>query len=142
MKKILLLLLLPLFLLTSCEKEKTIDADDLPASANGFVDTHFPNEGITQVTRVWDDLRISYKVYLTNGARLDFNRQGDIIEMQCHSGLPDSVFPLLVLDYVRTHYPGVFIRGWERDHEIREVKLSNGLKLEFDKPGNFLRIDD
>ncbi len=48
MKKIFLLMTLSAFLLVSCDKEKVVQEDDLPANASGFVTTHYPGKQILQ----------------------------------------------------------------------------------------------
>lgn len=139
MKRILVFLGLSL-LLVACDKEKVINADKLPADANGFIRTHFAAQQVTQTVREWDDLKISYHVYLNNGTRLDFDWHGHIKKMDSNNALPSSAFASLIVSYVQTHYPGQDIRFWEDDDATQDVRLSGGVKLEFDKHGNFLRI--
>lgn len=128
-------------LLVACDKEKVVQSDDLPASASGFVTTHYAGKQILQVVKELDNLKTYFHVYLDNGSKLDFSRKGDIKKIEGVETVPNTVIPVLILDYVDTHYPNDFIRGWEIDDATQDIKLSTGLKLEFDKNGNFLRID-
>ena len=142
MKKFILAMSMPaLFLLVSCEKEKVIGNDDLPAKASNFIETHYAGKHIRQVVKERDDLKIEYHVYLDNNTKLDFNKDGDIKEIEGTERIPDDVLPALVLQYVNTHYPAAFIRGWNPDENDQEVKLSTGVELLFDSNGNFIRID-
>ena len=127
-------------LLVACDKEKVIQPGDLPANASGFISTHYSGKQILQVIKELDNLKTYYHVYLDNGSKLDFSRQGDIKKIEGVEAIPDTVIPSLILTYVDTNYPNDFIRGWEMDDAIQEIKLSNDLNLEFDKNGNFLRI--
>jgi hypothetical protein len=139
MKKFILMTL-SAFFLVACDKEKVVQADDLPANASGFVSTHYPGKQILQVVKELDNLKTYYHVYLNNGTKLDFSRQGNIREIEGTERIPDTVIPVLILDYVAAHYSAAFIRGWEIDDTKQEVSLSTDIELEFDKNGNFLRV--
>lgn len=141
MKKLLLLLAVPVLLLSACKKEKVIDDNDLPRDARDFIATHFAGITISQSVREWDDTKWKYEVYLSNGTKLEFNHKGEIEEISGNSALPDSALPSLLVSYVRTNYPDEYIRKWELDSTTQEITLSNNVELVFDKQGNFLRID-
>ncbi|MEP7374178.1 MAG: PepSY-like domain-containing protein [Chitinophagaceae bacterium] len=141
MKKIFLLMTLSVLLLVACDKEKVVQSDDLPANASGFVTTHYASKQILQVVKELDNLKTYFHVYLNNGSKLDFSRKGDIKKIEGVEAIPDTVIPSLILNYVDTHYPNDFIRGWEIEDATQNVKLSTSIQLEFDKNGNFLRVD-
>ncbi len=140
MKNFFILMTLSAFLFVSCDKEKVVQSDDLPATASGFVTTHYSGKQILQVVKELDNLKTYYHVYLNNGTKLDFSRQGNIKKVEGTEKIPDTVIPLLILNYVNTNYPAAFIRGWDIDDTEQEIKLSTDRELEFDKNGNFLRI--
>ncbi len=142
MKKVFAMLVVAALLLTACDKEKIVGNDDLPATATAFITTHYSSAQIRQVVKERDDLKTYFHVYLDNGTRLSFSRQGDIREIKGTEPIPGAVLPALLLNYVTTNYPDAFIKEWELDDTGHEVKLSSNIKLEFDKNGNFLRIDD
>ena len=127
-------------LLVACDKEKVVQSDDLPAIASGYVSTHYTGNQILQVVKELDNLKTYYHVYLDNGTKLDFSRQGNIKKIEGTEAIPDTVIPALILNYIDTNYPSAFIRGWNIDDATQEVKLSTDTELEFDKNGNFLRI--
>ena len=127
-------------LLVACDKEKVVYSDDLPANARGFITTHYSGKQILQVVKELDNLKTYYHVYLNNGTKLDFSRQGNIKKVEGTEEIPDTVIPLLILNYVDTNYPAAFIRGWDLDDTKQEIKLSTDIELEFDKNGNFLRV--
>lgn len=142
MNKMSLILLSFAFIFASCEKEKVVSENDIPANSKNYITTHFPDQKITQAIKEIDDLRTTYIVYLDNSVKLEFNKSGEIRKIEGNSELPDSVIPSQILTYVESNYPSEYIKKWELDDNRQEVKLSNGLDLEFDKNGNFLRIDD
>lgn len=128
-------------LLVACDKEKVVQSEELPADASGFIAAHYDGRQILQVVRELDNLKTYFHVYLDNGTKLDFSRKGEIIKIEGVEAIPDTVIPLLILDYVDMHYPNDFIRGWQIEGATQDIKLSTDIKLEFDKNGNFLRID-
>jgi hypothetical protein len=140
MKKMYSLMLLSVLSLIACNKEKTIQPDDLPANASGYVTTHFASQQIIQTVKERDDLKLSYFVYLNNGTKLEFNREGEIRDIDGTTAVPNSALPSLILSYVQSHYPAAFIKGWRIGDTRQDIKLSTGTNLEFDRNGNFLRV--
>ena len=140
MKKIFILMTLSALLFVACDKEKVVQSDDLPADASSFVSAHYPGKQILQVVKELDNLKTYYHVYLNNGSKLDFSRQGNIQKIEGTEAIPDTVIPELILDYVYDHYQDDFIRAWELKDATQEIKLSAGVGLEFDKNGIFLRV--
>jgi len=140
-KNYLWMLLSLLILAGSCDKEKVVPPDGLPRKAQAYISQHFSEHTILQVVKERDDLKTSYDVYLSGGYNLDFDRKGDIIGVEGSAKLPDSVIPVRILAYVNEHFPEHYITEWEWDDHGQEVKLTQGLELQFDKSGNFLRID-
>ena len=129
------------FLLIACDREKVVQSTDLPANASGFVSTHYPGNHILLVVKELDNLKTYFHVYLDNGTKIDFTRLGDLKKIEGMEAIPNTVIPVIILNYVNTNYPNDFIRGWEIEDATQDTKLSTGLTLEFDTNGNFLRID-
>lgn len=142
MKRIFPLITALVLVLASCDKEKVVSANDLPATSTSYINTHFAGQQILQVVKERDDLKTTYKVYLNNGTKLEFNKDGEIYDIESNEALPSSVIPSSILSYVTTNYPTLYITEWELDKTTQEVKISNGLTLVFDRNGTYLRIDD
>jgi hypothetical protein len=140
MKKFLLMTLAAL-MLVACDKEQAVLADDLPANAIGFVEAHYDGKKIMYVIKELDNLKTYYHVYLDNGTKLDFSRQGVVKKIEGTEAIPDTVIPQLILDYVDVNYPNEFIRGWEIRNASQNIQLSGDVELEFDTNGNFLRVN-
>lgn len=139
--KILLIATAFLFSLTSCEKEKILTISELPTEITAYVSTHFPNNTITQAIMERDGLSKTYDILLSENINLEFNRKKEIIEIDGETQLPNSVIPEKILQYVTVNYPTNFITDWKLDGKNQEVQLDNGLNLEFNMKGDFLRID-
>lgn len=142
MKRIFPLMAALVFALASCDKEKVVSSNDLPATSTTFINTHFAGKDILQVVKETDDLKTTYKVHLSGGTKLEFNKDGEIYDIESNEALPSSVIPTSIQNYVTANYPTFHIKEWEIDKTTQEIKMSNGLTLVFDKNGTFLRIDD
>lgn len=141
MKKSILFLFLPFLFLIACQKEKDISVNDLPATSNSFIAAHFGGLKVTKVVKDFDNLKVTYEVYLSDGTKLEFDKNGVIIEMERNSALPESTLPAALVQYVKDNYPDQSIFRWEKESNGQEIKLSNGVELKFDLNGNFLRVD-
>lgn len=135
------LALLMLFSFSSCDKEEILSDEKFPDEITLFISTHFPDNEIRQVVKDNDGFNRTYDVVLSGNIKLEFNRKKEIIDIESDSKLPDSVIPVKILQYVNENYPDDFISSWELDGKKQKVELNGGLDLEFDKNGNFLRID-
>ncbi len=80
---------------------------------------------------------IAYKTTVA----LDFNSSYEITDIDGTTQLPDSVIPQAILDYVAQSYPANFITDWELERNHQQIELNNGLELEFELNGAFIRID-
>jgi len=134
-------LLFSLSIIASCDKETIVGESDLPVEIKTYIETHFPASTISRAVKDKDGTEL-YEITLTNGVKLEFNKQNEIIDIDGNSKLPDSVIPSLLLNYSNTNYPTNFITGWELMGSEQEVKLNNGLELIFNIAGDFIRIDN
>ncbi len=141
MKRLFLLALVP-FLLISCEKEEILPLTDIPSEISNYVSTHFPENPIIQAIKDTDGFELTYDITLEGGLFLKFNRKKEVIDIEGLTKLPDSVIPAKLLEYATTNYPDNYIIGWELDDRNQQIKLENGLELEFNMNGDFLRIDN
>ncbi|MBX2909884.1 MAG: PepSY-like domain-containing protein [Chitinophagales bacterium] len=135
------LVALLLLLATGCEKEKVIAAQDLPATVQTYISTHFTGNSITKAVKQKDKNEL-YEVTLSDGTKLEFNAQNEVIDIDGKSKLPNSVIPNKILDYVTVNYPSNYIVGWELQNGNQEVQLNNQTVLLFNSAGDFLRIEE
>ncbi|MBE8728032.1 PepSY-like domain-containing protein [Flavobacterium hungaricum] len=151
MKRILLSGFIALSLLlttTSCDNDDdhdtVITAADLPAAATGFITAYFPNatyQSIKKQNKADSDGSI-YDVYLTNGFDIDFDVNGNWVDIDGnYQAIPVELIPEKINAYVTTNYPNLFVTSIDNETTSTEVELSNNLELVFDLQGNFLRID-
>ena len=141
MKRLFLLAVVPL-LLISCEKEEILPLTEVSSVISNYTSTHFPDNPIIQSIKDTDGFELSYDIALKGGFFLEFNRKKEVIDIEGLSKLPDSAIPAKLLEYMPSNYPDNFIIGWELDDRNQQIKLENGLELEFNMNGVFLRIDN
>lgn len=123
------------------------NVDALPQNSRDFINQHFSGATISSVTEdnSWEfwDKDEKYEVRLSNGIKLDFNKNGEVTEVDSNRGemIPEAALPNNIVSYVKSNYAGAQIISWEKDDDDQEVKLSNGIELEFDAQGNFRKVD-
>lgn len=129
-------------LLAGCDKEdEIVPKSELPAEIQTYISTHFPSNSISQVKVDKEISNKSYEVMLDGGIYLDFNSNNQVVDIDGYTKLPDSVIPSKILAYVAQNYPSNVITDWELDDNHQQVGLDNGIELEFNMSGNFIRID-
>ncbi|WP_367916225.1 PepSY-like domain-containing protein [Leadbetterella sp. DM7] len=142
MKKLsFILMLIPAAFMSACESQKVLAENEIPSAITTYVSTHFPAARILQAVKDKEGLSKSYDVILEGNISLEFNKKHEITSIESRSALPDSVIPEKILAYVKANYPNHSILQWELDDNRQQVELDNHLELEFNKAGDFLRID-
>ena len=127
----------------SCDKNQMIEEQDLPQQARTFIATHFQGQTMIFSLKERDDLSLSYEVRLSDGFELDFDRKGEVTNIDGNgSKLPDSVLPVLMREYLTAKFPGNWVTDWDKERYGQKVELDNGIELAFDSKGNFLRYED
>ena len=127
----------------SADNDKIITKEMLPVNAQSFIDTYFSGLKISYAKLERDFLEHSYEVVFTDGAKLEFTRNGEWKDVDCrYSEVPSVIVPDAIKDYVKAHYPDAKILKIERDANDYEVKLSNRLELTFNKRFQIVDIDN
>jgi hypothetical protein len=123
----------------------TVSPSSLPASILMYVSTNYPGTTITKAERY----ATKYEVRLSNLVKLEFTLAGAFIEVSGGGSgganddgdhIDPATLPVAIKNYIATNYPGVTITKAEKSATEYEVRLSNGLKLEFYLDGSFKEI--
>lgn len=130
--------------LSACASNpQLITFEELPQGAKTFITTYFDATDISFVQTEKDGLHNDYDVRLKDGTEIDFDHKGNLEEIDCQAkAVPAGIVPGKITDYVATRFADAFIVKYAIDRREQKVELNNSLELEFDKDGNFLRIDD
>ncbi len=146
--KRLTIILAPLFvalsvLPASAGNDRIITVGELPAASQQFISTCFKEVEVSyaKVDEEWFDKE--YKVVFVDGSKIEFVRSGAWKEVDCKYGeVPAGVVPAPIRDCVATRFSDRRIVSIERDRRSYDVKLDNGLELEFDADFRLVDIDD
>ena len=116
--------------------DRVITYDQLPQTAQTFLKANFASKVPLLVTADWDDYTIRYE----SGEKIEFDRSGNWKEVECYSSkVPAGAVPAQISNYISKNYPGKSIIKLERHRSVYEVKLNNGMEIEFNH--NFQVID-
>ena len=118
------------------DDDRVITYQQLPQTAQTFLKQHFAKKVPLVVTADWDDFTIVYE----SGEKVEFDRNGQWKEIVCRtSKVPNDVVPQQIQTYIQTNYPGKIVVKLDRHRSVYEVKLNNGIEIEFNR--NFQVID-
>jgi len=120
------------------------DVNLLPTEARELIKSHFAEASISYLKVDKNLFRVEgYDVRLTDGTELDFNSKGQWTEIEAEkNAVPASLIPDVIKKYMKQNYNGQRVKKIKHNRRGYELKLSNGLEVEFDNMGNFLRLDD
>ena len=146
MKKVssLLLALVMVVALSSCEKEEVVGIEEIPSVGQAFLDEHFGDQTVVSVKREKESSEgVEYEVRLDNGVTVKFDKGGnwEDVDAPVNGSLPTTFILTPIVDYVEAEYPNVWIKGIDKERQGFDVELTNGVDLVFDTEGNFVRID-
>ena len=120
--------------------DKPITFEQLPAKAQQFIKTNFPQEKIAFTSLDRDIFGDTYDVLFASGTKLEFTDKGEWKEIECkYSTVDEKFIPEQIRKYVTDTYPGTKYVKIEKGKNGYEVELTNGLELTFDR--NFVLID-
>jgi hypothetical protein len=144
--KITVILAVVLILMTGCVygQDRPISPNQLPKTAKNFLAVNFKGVAAGSVIEDREIYGIDeYKVRLANGMKVEFDSKGNWKEVDGeHQKVPYGFIPANIRNYVAKSFPNTHIIKIERKSWSYKAELSNGIDLEFDKNGNFKRIDD
>ncbi len=119
-----------------------IPVSQLPEAAKSFVQKQFPKQKISRAEKDIDGI-VNYEVRLSNGAELDFDKDGNWQKIDCkRKAVPAVLVPNAISSYVKQNYPKSIILKIEKKQFGYEIDLSKGPDLNFDQKGTFIGIDD
>ena len=143
MKSIKAILLLVVMMAMSfnakADHDQVIPFDQMPEAAQTFLKQYFANKVPLLVTVDWDDYTICYE----SGEKVEFNQQGDWKEIDCRASMvPQELIPEEIKANIASTFPGAIILKIDRNRRGYEVKLNNGLEVEYSPNFQVIDIDD
>ena len=143
MKKIQAVLLLMAMMALSfnakADHDQVITFDQMPEAAQTLLRQHFANKVPLVVTVDWDDYTIRYE----SGEKVEFDKQGNWKEIDCRATqVPVELIPEQIKSNIQATFPGAIILKLDRNRRGYEVKLNNGLEVEYSPTFDVIDIDD
>lgn len=148
MKRILRILMIAICCMVSCNmvanagNDKPISVNALPAKAQALLSQHFNGQKVMLATIESGVVSRSYDVVLQNGTKLEFDKKGNLAEIDCKQAtVPDQLIPQAIKNYLMANYAGQSVKKIEMNKNEYEVELANGLDLTFNKHFQLIDID-
>ncbi len=148
MKRILRILMIAICCMVSCnmvanaDNDKPISVNTLPAKAQTLLSQHFNGQKVILATIETGVINKSYDVVLQNGTKLEFDKKGNLTEIDCKQGkVPAKLIPQAIRNYLKKNYPAQAVKKIEMSKNEYEVELANGLDLTFNKHFQLIDID-
>ena len=148
MKRIFRILMIAICCMVSCNmaanagNDKPISVNALPAKAQTLLNNHFNSQKVMLATIESGVVSRSYDVVLQNGKKLEFDKKGNLTEINCKQGIvPALLIPQAIKNYLKDNYAGQSVKKIEMNKNEYEVELTNGLDLTFNKHFQLIDID-
>lgn len=124
-------------------KVYTTDVSALPQNSRQFLTTHFNEIKVAHISieKNWYGIK-DYTVILTDGTEVEFHKNGEWKEVDRRNmAVPSAILIAPITDYVKTNFSENYIVSIEVDNRKYEVKLNNGIELDFDRNGRLKKVD-
>ena len=148
MKRIFRILMIAICCMVSCNmvanagNDKPISVNALPAKAQTLLNNHFYGQKVMLATIESGVVSRSYDVVLQNGTKLEFDKKGNLKEIDCKQGIvPALLIPQAIKNYLKDNYAEQSVKKIEINKKEYEVELTNGLDLTFNKHFQLIDID-
>ena len=148
MKRIFRILMIAICCMVSCNmaanagNDKPISVNALPAKAQTLLNNHFNSQKVMLATIESGVVSRSYDVVLQNGTKLEFDKKGNLTEINCKQGIvPALLIPQAIKNYLKDNYAGQSVKKIEMNKNEYEVELTNGLDLTFNKHFQLIDMD-
>lgn len=146
MKKFILTMMLMLGIVTAMSAADTYahDASVLPEAAKNTIKNNFKAK--VSVVKIDKTLgRIDdYDVTLSDGTEIEFDRSGNWknVETSVNSSVPKGFLPKEAVTFINAKHNGKKVVGIEKKRYGYEIELSDGIDIQFDKNGKFIKYDN
>ena len=126
----------------NADNNKPIKVTDLPVKAQTVLSQHFNNQKVTFASIESGIIDKNYDVVLQNGTKLEFDKKGNVTEIDCKQGaVPEKLIPQTIRTYLQENYSGQTVRKIEFNKNEYELELSNGIDITFNKHFQVIDID-
>ena len=127
----------------SCSAETTTnDMSQFPTSVKNTVTKNFKSKVLSATSETNTFGESEYEVVLADGSKIKFEgEEWEEVKVPAGQSVPETFVIAPIQTYVTKNQPGQTIVKIEKDKKGYDVELSNGIDIEFDLNGNFIKID-
>ena len=126
----------------NADNNKPIKVTDLPVKAQTVLSQHFNNQKVNFASIESGIIDKNYDVVLQNGTKLEFDKKGNVTEIDCKQGaVPEKLIPQAINTYLQENHFGQTVRKIEFNKNEYELELSNGIDITFNKHFQVIDID-
>ena len=123
----------------TCSNDESI----LPQQARTLISDNFQSKiSVIEVEKKKGNIN-EYEVVLSDGTEIIFDENGNMesIETPRAESVPSVFIPQKISDYIAKNYSSARVVGIDKESYGYEVDLSNGIGLQFNVQGDFIRFD-
>lgn len=123
----------------TCSNDESI----LPQQAKTLISDNFQSKiSVIEVEKKKGNIN-EYEVVLSDGTEIIFDKNGNMesIETPRAESVPSVFIPQKISDYIAKNYSSARVVGIDKESYGYEVDLSNGIGLQFNVQGDFIRFD-
>lgn len=132
-EKTLLPLLMSLVMASCSGNGKEISYDALLEKARQFIGQYFQDMECVRIAQKKDNGATGFEVYLTDGAKLEFDGRGEWTSLDCKfSAIPSGILPENIITYIDNRYPDAVVRKAE--------KLPSGYEINIARRGSYYNV--
>ena len=122
---------------------RMITLEKLPRTAQELLMRHFSETEISYVAAERSLFNRTYKVFLSDGCTIEFDRNGQWNDIDCgQNGMPEGVIPAAIREVIQTRFSGRAVEQIERTKQGYDVELREGPELRFDHRFKLIDVDD
>ena len=126
----------------NADNNKPIKVTDLPLKAQTVLSQHFNNQKVNFASIESGIIDKNYDVVLQNGTKLEFDKKGNVTEIDCKQGaVPEKLIPQAINTYLQENYSGQTVRKIEFNKNEYELELSNGIDITFNTHFQVIDLD-
>lgn len=109
----------------------------LPSEVSKYVDKHFSGQSIDKIDIDENDKDEMYELRLSDGTTLDFDSNGEVVEINSKKGFSADALPMAIAQKVKDKYGKTKIVDFEKENDGYEIEFEDGKEVDFDTAGNY-----
>lgn len=122
-------------------QKTSVTFDELPQNARDFISENFKNYRIVTAQKKTKTNKIEYEVKISNETEIEFNKNGNITEVECVEPMNIQAFPKIPADFVAANFPEIGVLAYKTNRNQIEIKLEDGTEIELTSEGNLSALE-